>query len=252
MPGNGARKDDWLWSEVFLGFVRGSPRTAQPKIGRLKIHEGAPRFRRASVVAPQSNGRSATDLKKIIEGMSTQIQFAFMPPFRFSRVAAIGATLFAATLVPAFADEDASHFIDSIYDHGHEDAVWLQWLNRAKRSAWFSRDLTALWSRCDARARQSKDQMGALDFDIATNSQLGWDSFKGYAVSVVSTGDGRAAVNARLKTGANTDPPKFDSDNVIRYDLVQEGGAWKIDDVRSTTDGKPWSLRELLKYYLKN
>jgi len=25
-----------------------------------------------------------------------------------------------------------------------------------------------------------------------------------------------------------------------------------IDDVRSTIDGKPWSLRELLKDYLKN
>lgn len=111
--------------------------------------------------------------------------------------------------------------------------------------------MTLLWSWGDARTRQLKDELGALDFDIATNSQLGWDSFRGFAVNVVSQGDGRAVVNARLKNAPNTSQRKFDSDNVIRYDLVQEGGAWRIDDVRSTADGKPWSLRELLKTYLK-
>ena len=71
-------------------------------------------------------------------------------------------------------------------------------------------------------------------------------------MSVVSQNNGHAVVDVRLKTDANTVPPKFDSDNVIRYHLVQEGGAWKIDDVHSTIDGKPWSLRNLLKDYLKN
>jgi hypothetical protein len=175
--------------------------------------------------------------------------------FRFSWVAAILAALFAAAPVPAFAfasGADASRFIESIYAQGHEDAVWSQWLDSGKRGVWFSRDLTALWNKCDARASQLKDPLGALEFDIATNSQLGWDSFKGFAVSVASQSAGRAVVNARLETGANTDSPKFDSDNVIHYDLVREGGAWKIDNVRSTIDGKPWSLRGLLKDYLKN
>jgi hypothetical protein len=190
-----------------------------------------------------------------MEGMSAQIHFPLMPPFRFSRVAAILlAALFAVALVPAFASADgpdAARFIESIYAHGHEDAVNLQWLHSAKRGAWFSRDLRALWNQCDARARQLDDRLGALGFDIATNSQLEWDSFKGFAVSVASQGDGRAVVNAKLETRADVDPRKFDSDNVIRYDLIREGGAWKIDDVRSTVDGTPWSLRELLKDYLK-
>jgi hypothetical protein len=174
-----------------------------------------------------------------------------MAPFRFSGFAAILGALFGA-LVPAFAGgADAGRFVESIYAHGHEDAVWSQWLHRAKRGAWLSRDLAAIWSRCDARAAQSKDEIGALDFDIATNSQLSWDSFKGFAVSVVSRDDGRVVVDVRLKPGANTEPPKFDSDNVIRYDLVREGGAWKIDDVHSTVDGAPWSLRKLLEDYLK-
>ena len=182
-----------------------------------------------------------------------QMQFPLTPPFRLSWLVAVLAAVSTATPVPAFtAGTDAGRFIESIYAHGHEDAVWSQWLHRATRGAWFSREMTALWNKCDARARQSKDPIGALDFDIATNSQLGWESFEGFTVTVVSQGDGQAVVNARLKTGANTVPPKFDSDNVIRYDLVREGGAWKIDDVRSTIDGKPWSLRALLLDYLKN
>ena len=174
-----------------------------------------------------------------------------MPPFRLALLAALLAALLGSPLAPALAGgPDASRFIESIYAHGREDAVSSQWSDRGKRGAWLSRDLTALWNRCDARARQLKDELGALDFDIGTNSQLGWDSFGGFAVSVASRGDGRAVVNARLKNGPNTAERKFDSDNVIRYDLVQEGGAWRIDDVSSTIDGKPWSLRELLKTYL--
>jgi hypothetical protein len=166
-------------------------------------------------------------------------------------LAALLASLFTAASAFA-AGADPSRFIASIYAGGHEDAVWTQWLSSAKRGAWLSRDLAALWSRCDASARKAKDELGPLDFDVATNSQLGWESFKGFSVSVVSQSDGHAFVNARLETGPNTVPRKVDSDNVVRYDLVQEGGAWRIDDVRSTVDGKPWALRELLTNYLKN
>lgn len=163
------------------------------------------------------------------------------------------ASLFIVAAAPAVAGgADPSRFVSSIYAGGREDAVWTQWLSAAKRGAWLSRDLAALWRRCDASARKAKDELGPLDFDIATNSQLGWESFKGFKVSVVSQGGGHAVVDARLETGANTIPRKIDSDNVVRYDLVQEGGAWRIDNVRSTVDGKPWSLRELLTGYLKN
>jgi hypothetical protein len=166
---------------------------------------------------------------------------------------AVFSGLFAADLAPVFASgADPSRFIASIYARGHVDAVWTQWLSDAKRGAWFSRDVAALWRQCDASAHKAKDELGPLDFVIATNSQLDWSSFKGFTVSVVSQGDGHAVVNARLQTRPNTVPPKVDSDNVIHYDLVEEGSAWKIDDVSSTVDGKPWSLRQLLKDYLKN
>jgi hypothetical protein len=41
-------------------------------------------------------------------------------------------------------------------------------------------------------------------------------------------------------------------DDVVRYDFVRDGGHWKIDDIRGATDGKPWSVRGLLTYSLKN
>jgi hypothetical protein len=176
-----------------------------------------------------------------------------VPIFRIFWLLGVLAAFLSFAPAPAAAGGvDPAGLVTSIYAHGHEDAVWSQWLDGAKRRAWVSRDLAALWGRCDAHARQTKDELGALDFDIATNSQLGWESFKGFTVSLVSHSAGRAIVEARLQVGANTTPPKFDSDNVIRYDLTNESGAWKIDDVSSTVDGKPWSLRELLKNYLKN
>ena len=40
------------------------------------------------------------------------------------------------------------------------------------------------------------------------------------------------------------------ADEVVRWDLVKEGGAWKADDLRGSVDGGPWSVRESLKAYL--
>ncbi len=44
---------------------------------------------------------------------------------------------------------------------------------------------------------------------------------------------------------------KDSADDMIRYDFVREAGGWKIDDIRSAVDGKPWSIRRLLVNYLK-
>ena len=40
---------------------------------------------------------------------------------------------------------------------------------------------------------------------------------------------------------------------VVNYDFLREGGAWKIDNVRSTAfDKKPWTLRDNLEMHLKS
>jgi hypothetical protein len=41
-------------------------------------------------------------------------------------------------------------------------------------------------------------------------------------------------------------PRKFSADATVHYDFVREGGQWKIDDIRGTAEGTPWSMREIL------
>jgi hypothetical protein len=38
---------------------------------------------------------------------------------------------------------------------------------------------------------------------------------------------------------------------VVNWDFLREGGAWKIDNIRSSIDKKPWTLRENLLMHLK-
>jgi hypothetical protein len=41
------------------------------------------------------------------------------------------------------------------------------------------------------------------------------------------------------------------SDDIVRYDFVRENGHWANDNVRSTIDGKAWSISGLLKEGMK-
>jgi hypothetical protein len=45
---------------------------------------------------------------------------------------------------------------------------------------------------------------------------------------------------------------KHPSDDIVRYDFVRENGRWAIDNIRSTTDGKAWTIRKLLNEGLKS
>jgi hypothetical protein len=38
----------------------------------------------------------------------------------------------------------------------------------------------------------------------------------------------------------------------VRYHLVQEDGQWKIDDIKGSADGRPWSIRSILAASLKS
>jgi hypothetical protein len=46
-------------------------------------------------------------------------------------------------------------------------------------------------------------------------------------------------------------PRKFSADETIHYDFVREGGQLKIDDIGGASDGKPWSVREMLEFSLR-
>ena len=141
---------------------------------------------------------------------------------------------------------DPARLVASIYADGREGVVWAQWLDGAQRGEWFSRSLTALWARCDARAHNTGDGLGAVDFDVATNSQ-GLE-VRRFTVKTLSRDASHASVVATL-TPDNW-VRKSERENEIRYDLVWERGRWAIDDVHSVIEPQAWSLRAILKQYL--
>jgi hypothetical protein len=59
------------------------------------------------------------------------------------------------------------------------------------------------------------------------------------------------AVIAVTLTGRGAKLPK-PADRTVRYDFVRDAGQWKIDDIRSASDGEPWSIRGILEASLKN
>jgi hypothetical protein len=80
--------------------------------------------------------------------------------------------------------------------------------------------------------------MGPPGFDPVSNSQ---DPLVRAPRVAVEKQDGRTA------TVAATFRSHDNESDTVRYDLVRERGAWKIDDIRGTVDGKEWSLRKLLR-----
>ena len=174
-----------------------------------------------------------------------------MPPraayARIARTAALVSGLLAfAVVATQAAPPDAARFVASVYADGREGVVWSQWLDGKPRGEWFSHALTALWATCDMRAHTINDELGALDFDVATNSR-GLE-VKSFTVKTLSRDASHASVVANLT------PDNWvrhsDRENEILYDLVWERGCWRIDDIHSVIEPNPWSLRTILMQYL--
>ncbi|MCK1740843.1 hypothetical protein IVA80_08125 [Bradyrhizobium sp. 139] len=51
-----------------------------------------------------------------------------------------------------------------------------------------------------------------------------------------------------------TDPgnDRKPSDQVVRYDFVQEADSWRIDDIKGSSDGEAWWIRKMLTDSLKS
>ncbi len=117
--------------------------------------------------------------------------------------------------------------------------------NKAAKAKYLSRSLVKLWAQADAHT--PKGDVGPIDFDPVTNSQEpDVKSFKMVAEKV----DADKAVIAVTIAGHHAPSPK-PADQVIRYNFVRDDGQWKIDDISGTTDGEPWSIRDILAESLK-
>jgi hypothetical protein len=157
----------------------------------------------------------------------------------------LGVLGFAGIDAAQAAQMEPARFVASIYANGREGAVWSQWLDGAQRREWFSHALIALWTQCDARARKTGDELGAVDFDVATNSQ--GMKVKTFTVKTLS----RDALHAKVVATLTPDNwvRKSQRENEIRYDLVWERGRWVIDDIHSVIEPNAWSLRAILTQY---
>ena len=117
--------------------------------------------------------------------------------------------------------------------------------NKAARAKYLSKSLVQLWAQVDAHT--PKDDVGPIDFDPVTNSQE--PDVKSF-MAVAEKFDADRAVIAVTIAGRGK-PRAKPADNIIRYTLVREDGAWKIDDISGSSDGEPWSIRGMLADSLK-
>jgi len=154
----------------------------------------------------------------------------------------IAAILFCAATPLVAATPEPLAIVHSIYD-GSSKREMAFGLDPKERHQYFSKATAALWYKADAITNPNGDEVGAVDFDLATNSQ-GAD-VKSYSI-VSSKIDGKAAavtVKLVLDNWLRNSP----DDDIVRYGFIREDGSWRIDDMASAADGKPWTLRELLE-----
>ncbi|MDP4026777.1 hypothetical protein Q8W71_29660 [Methylobacterium sp. NEAU 140] len=105
-----------------------------------------------------------------------------------------------------------------------------------KHSSVYTKRLQSLF---DADAKQANGATGNLDFDFRLNGEpLKPDTVKDLNFKEASEGKDQAKVTVERKGGNMA--------NAIVYDLVREGGAWRVDDAHAIGDRK-WQLSAILK-----
>src|SRR5215469_6215954 len=117
--------------------------------------------------------------------------------------------------------------------------------NKAAKAKYLSKSLIALWAKADAHT--PKGDVGPVDFDPVTNSQE--PDVKSFKVETEKLDASSALISVTI-TGRNT-PPRKPADRVIHYAFVREANGWRIDDIKGSSDGEPWSIRAMLNDSLK-
>jgi hypothetical protein len=167
----------------------------------------------------------------------------------FKQVSFLIAALFTVANTELFSQIPTPvDIINSIYKPNPGDSTGAAFgLDGDERRKFFSKATVAMWDKADKKANPNGEDVGAIDFDISTNTQ-GAD-VKSYSI-VSNTIDGKRAnvvVKLELDNWIRNNP----NDNIVRYGFVQEDGRWTIDDMSNSIDGKRWTLKKLLAFHLK-
>jgi hypothetical protein len=152
------------------------------------------------------------------------------------------AILFCAATPLAAATPDPVAIVHSIYD-GASKREMAFGLDPAERHKFLSKSIAALWDLAEAKSNPNGDEIGAIDFDITTNTQGAEVTSYSIVSNKVSGKTATVVVKLVLDNWIRNSP----DDLIIRYAFVLEDGSWMIDDMSSTTNGKPWTLREILE-----
>jgi hypothetical protein len=156
----------------------------------------------------------------------------------------------SATAAPPVSANDPVTIVNAIYTRaakGNGDGGGSFVIDgKAARTKYLSRSLAELWVKADAHT--SKGDVGPVDFDPVTNSQD--PDVKSFAVVTekLETDSVTIAVTLAARRTKRANP----ADDTIRYNYVRETGQWKIDDIKGSSDGEPWSIRTMLTDSLKN
>ena len=165
----------------------------------------------------------------------------------------IAASLLAA-IKPAFAQApapgDPAAILTAIYTRaakgkGDGGAAFVT-ENKAAKARYLSRALVALWAKADAHT--PKGDVGPIDFDPVTNSQD--PDVKSFKVTTEKQEGDRATIAVTIE--GHQGPRPKPADQTVRYHLVREDSQWKIDDIKGSADGRPWSVRSILAASLKS
>ena len=107
---------------------------------------------------------------------------------------------------------------------------------RPHRDRLMSKGLAALFARDDLFMTESGD-IGHVDADPFISGQDG--EVKNLRVTVAEPpADGRALVTASFRS--------FGGAVSVRFKMIEEGGAWRIDDIINRFEGKDYPIREAL------
>ena len=164
----------------------------------------------------------------------------------------IAASLLAAA-TPAFAQtaaaNDPASILTAIYARAAkgkgDGGAGFVTENKAAKTRYLSKALVTLWAKADAHT--PKGDVGPIDFDPVTNSQE--PDVKSFKVDAEKTEADKATLAVTITGHRNDRKP---ADQVVRYDFVREGGSWKIDDIKGSSDGEAWSIRKMLTDSLKS
>jgi hypothetical protein len=163
---------------------------------------------------------------------------------------AISALTAAEISAQAPSPNDPVAIVNSIYTRAAErkgdGGGGFVYENKTAKAKFLSKSLIALWARADAHT--PKDDVGPVDFDPVTNSQD--PDVKSFKVDAENLAADKAVIAATIADRYT--PPRKPADHVVRYDFVRDGSQWKINDIRGSSDGEPWSIRAMLSHFLKN